>query len=421
MTVQLTALLVFVSVFAIGTLRGAHIGILMFAAACGVGVGLAGMPLADVVRGFPVGIMVLLVGVTYFFGIARANGTVDRAIEAALGRVGDRVVLLPFIFFGITGAVAAMGSPLAGLVIAPIGLPVARKYGMDPMLMALAIGTGLSAGAFAPTSLFGIVSYGTAHQANIALSPLTLLAVAVAANLALLIAAFVLFGGPRLVRRRGFASATLSVVAAPSTPFARNQIVTLVCMVGLVVTLIACAVASLDPDIGVLSFAFGAALTLVDPAAGKAAVSRIDWSTVLLVGGILTFVSVLQEMGSVDLLGEAAGNVGVPILASLVICGIAGLVSAFASTTGILAALVPLAPPVVASGDIAGWALICALAVCSSIVDVSPFSTVGATLVASAEEDDRPRMTSLLTRWAMSLVVIGPMVLVVLLVLPGAL
>jgi hypothetical protein len=75
---------------------------------------------------------------------------------------------------------------------------------------------------------------------------------------------------------------------------------------------------------------------------------------------------------------------------------------------------------VVASGHIAGWALICALAVCSSIVDVSPFSTVGATLVATADEKERPRMTSLLTRWGMSMVVIGP-VLVGILALPGAL
>ena len=38
---------------------------------------LAGMPLRDVVGGFPVSIMVLLAGVTYFFGIAQANGTID--------------------------------------------------------------------------------------------------------------------------------------------------------------------------------------------------------------------------------------------------------------------------------------------------------------------------------------------------------
>jgi len=417
--VPLTALILFVAVFAIATLRRVHIGILMFAAACGVGVWLAGMPLEDVVGGFPIGIMVLLVGVTYFFGIAQANGTIDRTIVAALGRVGGNAFMVPFVFFALTAAVSAMGSPLAGLVMAPVGMPVARKYRIDPMLMALAIGTGLSAGAFAPTSLFGIVSYGAARRANIDLSPLTLWAVAVIANLVLLVAAFLIFGGPKLVERRDTLSASLAADASRA-PFALQQIATIVCVIGLVVAVVASSMAGLDADVGVLSFAFGAALTLVDPDAGQTALSRIDWSTVLLVGGILTFVSVLQHAGSVDLLGEAAKNVGTPIVAALVICGIAGLVSAFASTTGILAALVPLAPPVVASGNIAGWALICALAVCSSIVDVSPFSTVGATLVACADEEERPRMTSLLTRWGMALVVIGPIALVGILVLPGA-
>jgi di/tricarboxylate transporter len=140
---------------------------------------------------------------------------------------------------------------------------------------------------------------------------------------------------------------------------------------------------------------------------------------VLLVGGIITYVGVLQTLGTVDRFGEAAKQVGAPIATALGICLIAALVSAFASTTGILAALVPLALPLVASGDVAGWALISALAVCASIVDVSPFSTVGATLIASAAEEERPRMTSLLTRWGLSMVLIGPFVLVSLLVLPS--
>jgi di/tricarboxylate transporter len=175
----------------------------------------------------------------------------------------------------------------------------------------------------------------------------------------------------------------------------------------------------IEPDIGVLTFALGALLALVDPASGKAAISKIDWSTVLLVGGIVTFVGVLQTMGAVDLLGEIASTVSTPMVSALVICLIGALVSAFASTTGILAALVPLALPLVASGHVAGWALISALAVCASIVDVSPFSTVGATLIASAHEEERVRMTSLLTRWGMCMVVLGPVVLVGTLVLPS--
>lgn len=448
MTIQLLALAIFVGVFAVSAWRNAHLGVLMFAAACGVGLGLAGMPIDDIIDGFPIDILVLLVGVTYFFGIAHANGTIDRIIEVTLAKVGHRTVLLPLVFFLLTAAISAMGSPLGGLVMAPIGMMVADKRAIDPMLMALSIGTGLSAGAFAPTSLFGIVTYGTAHQAGIDLNPFVLFVVALMVNLVLLMAAYVLFGGLKLLHRNAVAEPAVALPAedrlvtvgggggrdvprssAPSSdlpsapernPFTPNQIVTVTAMVGLIAAVIGTSLAGMDPDIGVLAFALGAVLTLVDPRSGNKAIPRIDWSTVLLVGGIITFVGVLDKLGSVDLLGEFAGHIGVPLISALFICLVAGLVSAFASTTGMLAALVPLALPLVAAGGIPGWALMCALGVCASIVDVSPFSTVGATLVATTvDEAQRPRMTRLLMRWGLSMVVIGPVLLVGALVLPG--
>ncbi|BBX93441.1 C4-dicarboxylate ABC transporter [Mycolicibacterium boenickei] len=448
MTIQLLALAIFVGVFAVSAWRNAHLGVLMFAAACGVGLGLAGMPIDDIIDGFPIDILVLLVGVTYFFGIAHANGTIDRIIEVTLAKVGHRTVLLPLVFFLLTAAISAMGSPLGGLVMAPIGMMVADKRAIDPMLMALSIGTGLSAGAFAPTSLFGIVTYGTAHQAGIDLNPFVLFVVALMVNLVLLMAAYVLFGGLKLLHRNAVAEPAVALPAedrlvtvgggggrdvprgsAPSSdlpsapernPFTPNQIVTVTAMVGLIAAVIGMSLAGMDPDIGVLAFALGAVLTLVDPRSGNKAIPRIDWSTVLLVGGIITFVGVLDKLGSVDLLGEFAGHIGVPLISALFICLVAGLVSAFASTTGMLAALVPLALPLVAAGGIPGWALMCALGVCASIVDVSPFSTVGATLVATTvDEAQRPRMTRLLMRWGLSMVVIGPVLLVGALVLPG--
>jgi di/tricarboxylate transporter len=179
-------------------------------------------------------------------------------------------------------------------------------------------------------------------------------------------------------------------------------------MVCLVASVIGFALSGVEPDIGVLAFGFGALLTLAGPSFGTAAFARIDWSTVFVVGGIVTFVGVLQKLGSVDLLGRAAMSVGTPLLAALVICMTAGLVSAFASTTGILAALVPLAVPLGTSGAVSDWALICALSVCAAIVDVSPYSTTGATLVASSHEDERARVRALTMRWSMSMVVVGP-------------
>lgn len=460
MGIQIAALTIFVGIFVLATLRKVHLGVLMFAAAAGVGVWMAGMTIEKVVAGFPVGILVLLVGVTYFFAIAQANGTIDRIIGLAITKVGDRAFFLPLAFFALTAGISAMGSPLAGLVMAPIGMPLAKKYKIDRMLMGIAIGSGLSAGGFAPTSLFGIVTYGTARAAGIDLDPLMLFTVALGANLLLVAAAYALFGGFKLLNTRtadGFGNLPRfsTISPNPSHPFERdgnavrsqrilaqgvqvldepgavapaaaekmnrNQIITVLCMAGLVLTVTVMALLGRNPDIGILCFAFASVLTLCDPMSGKAAVSKIDWSTVLLVGGIITFVGVLQTMGAVALLGEAAGGVGTPLLAALVICAIGGLVSAFASTTGMLAALVPLALPLVASGDIAGWAVIAALGVCSSIVDVSPFSTVGATLVATVDEDERPRITKLLTRWGLSMVVVGPLLLVGALVIPASL
>ena len=400
---------IFVAVFAIATLRNIHLGVLMFPAACAVGVWLAHMSLRDIVAGFPVGILVLLAGVTYFFGIAKANGTLDRLVQKLIAVVGERRRLLPWVFFLVTAAVAAMGSPQAGYVVMPLAMPAARRSGVDPMLMAVAINSGISAGGLAPTSLFGIVTTSTARQAGIDLNPLLLLAAAMVANLALIAAAAWLFPGSHIVTAPHERDPEPARAAA-SGRWTAQQIVTLTCIAGLMLSVVTGFWLGLEPDIGVIALGFGAALALLYPEAGAEGVRRIDWSTILMVGGIVTFVAVLQRMDAVNLLGHAAMKIGTPLVAAFVICTIAGLVSAFASTTGILAALVPMAVPLAASGGVAGWALISSMGVCASIVDSSPFSTTGALLIASAGEDERPRLKSLLTRWGLSMVLVGPVV-----------
>lgn len=442
MTAQLIALGIFIAVFAIAAIRNVNIGIVMFPVACVVGLWLAGLSLNEVIGEFPLSILVLLVGVTYFFGIAHSNGTIDWLIQAALARVGNRDTLFPAVFFALTAVISAMGAPLGGLVMAPMGMSIAHKRGIDPMLMALAMGAGLSAGAFAPTSLFGIITWGTANQAGIALSPLLLFGVAVALNLVLLAVAYVLFGRKKRIGAeapafseamvaRGaalpqYGGSTLDIgdsddeeLVAPDRPTAM-QMLTIAMMLVLVAAVVVMSLLGMTPDIGVLGYGLGAVAALLDASSGKKAMSRIDWGSVLLVGGIITYVGVLTEMGVVDLLGEGAVHLGSPLVAAVLLCAAAGLISAFASTTGMLAALVPLALPLIAEGGIPGWALICAIGVCASIVDVSPFSTVGATYVATTvDEEARPRMTKLLTRWGLSMVVIGPVVLTLVLILPG--
>ncbi len=102
------------------------------------------------------------------------------------------------------------------------------------------------------------------------------------------------------------------------------------------------------------------------------------WPTVLPITGIVTYVGLMQEMGTIDWLGERVTDIGAPLFAALVICFIGAAVSAFASTTDILAALIPLAVPFLLGGEIGAISLIIALALSSSSVDSNPFSTSGA-------------------------------------------
>lgn len=462
MTAQIIALAIFIALFALGAIRGVHIGVLMFAGAAGTALLLTDMPLEDVVGGFPLSIMVLLAGVTLFFAIAQLNGTIDKLIDRALAKVGSNALLLPFVFFLITAAIASMGAPLAGLVMMPVGMQVARRYGIDYALMGLSMCFAIGAGGFAPTSLYGIVTYSTAHGAGIDLNPFLLFAIAVVTYLLMLgfsyfvwgfrksarapeaVAASAGAGGGTLTRGSAstssiefgegddddarFSSADVDgdgntdgdhSQASTAAPFTFEQSATVLAIIVLLGSVVLVAALGGDPDIGILCFGLSSLLLLLTPSRGKEAVTRIDWSTVLLVGGIITFVSVLQEMGAVDLLGEGAKALGSPLVAAFALCLVGGLVSAFASTTGILAALVPLALPLVADGSLPGWALIAALGVCSAVVDVSPFSTLGATVVATAPEEEKPRLTRVLIRFGMSMVVVGPVLLVGGLVVPA--
>jgi di/tricarboxylate transporter len=413
------AITIFIAVFAIATIRNIHLGALMIPAAVVVGVWLAGMPVGDVLDGFPINILILIAGVTYFFGIAQGNGTIDIAIHKLIGAVGNRPTALPFVIFLITAGVASMGSSQAGYVMIPLAMAAARRSGVDPMLMGVALNSGMSTGGFAPTSLFGIVTVTTARQAGIDLNPLTLLAVALVSNLALLIVAAWMFPGTGVAAAPRSAAIEPVVAAAPSR-FAPHQILTLVFIAVLVLSVVIGFSLGYQPDLGVIALGLGSVLALMYPAAGAEGIRRIDWSTIFMVGGIVTFVGVLQRLDAVNLMGHAAMTVGAPIVAAFIICMIAGLVSAFASTAGILAALVPMAVPLATSGGVSGWALMCAMGVCASIVDASPFSTTGALIIASGAEPERPRLKSLLMRWGLSMVVIGPAVAALVLLLIGS-
>jgi di/tricarboxylate transporter len=174
-----------------------------------------------------------------------------------------------------------------------------------------------------------------------------------------------------------------------------------------------------DLDVGLMALTVSVVLTLVSPQTAKGAVDRCAWSTVLLVCGIVTFVSMMERIGTIDFLGDSVAAINAPLLGAVLICFIGGVVSAFASTTGILGALIPLAVPFLQGGHVGAVGMIIALAISSSVVDSSPFSTSGALVTANAPEDQRDTVFRRLMLWGFSMVALAPPVTWLLFVVPG--
>lgn len=257
-----------------------------------------------------------------------------------------------------------------------------------------------------------------------------------AATLVIAVVTYFAFGGRELIRRgkderallepgtaASAASRTLSRRPGPGSsgghPAADEsrlnpeRSATLVGLVALIVGALA-----FDVDVGFTALTVAVALTLAFPPSARGAVEKIGWGTILLVGGIVTYVNLLQRHGAVTWLGDRVAGVGAPLVSALLICVIGAVVSAFASTTGIIGALIPLAVPFLLIDEVSAVGLVAALAISSSVVDCSPFSTNGALIVANADEDDRELVFTRLMRWGMSLVLLAPVATWAILVLP---
>ena len=433
--IEVIALIVLVAVFAISAIRGVHMGALAFVAALLVGVLLVGEPLDDVLGGFPVDALLILLGITYLFGIARTVGAVDWLVDRSVRLIGDRVALIPWAMLLVGTLVACLGTSHAAFTIVPIAMSLAHKHRIHSTMMGIFMSSAIVGGALAPTSIVGITVMTVANTADIAYNPALMFGLSIGINLLVSTAAFLMFGGRELVARGraaklakaedaplgsgGTAVRTTTEVDAEAPVLTRYGVLTLIAIPVLIVGFATVTMLEIDLNLGAVALTLAVLLAFVDPKVGKQALGKIDWNTILLLGGIITYVGVLTRLGAIDQLGEVARSVSVPLVAAFVMCVIAALVSAFASTIGIIGALIPLAVPLlVPGGGLEMTGFIYALAISASLVDCAPFGTTGATIVASGHEDERPRLYRHLATWGLSMVVIGPVVTLLLFVVP---
>jgi di/tricarboxylate transporter len=461
MSAPVLSIIMLAAMFLLATVLPLNMGALAFVGAFLLGAVVLGMSTNDILANFPGGLFLTIVGVTYLFAIAQNNGTIDLLVRGAVRLVGNKVALIPWVMFAITAVITAVGalSPAAVAIIAPIALSFAGKYKISPLLMGMMVIHGAQAGGFSPIAVYGVTVNGIIAKTDLEANPMAIFLASLLFNLAIAVVLSVVLGGNRFrstkagraveqaaetrmsvsvgaraagvtlqgsgsdissagVSAKGTSGNAGAAAAGETANGARASVPQLVTILGL----IALAVISLGfkVDVGFVSITIAIVLALVSPAAQKGAVNKISWSTVLLICGMLTFVGVLEEAGTIKFVSDGVAGMGMPLIAALLICYIGAVVSAFASSTAILAALIPLAVPFLSTGEIGAVGVIAALAVSATIVDVSPFSTNGALVLANAPEGvDKDRFYKKILGYSGIVIVVGPLLAWLALVVPG--
>jgi di/tricarboxylate transporter len=433
---EIISILVLAAVFAIAIGVSVNMGLLAFAAAFLVGTLAAGMNADEIFGVFPGDIFVVLVGITYLFAIAQLNGTVDWLVNLAMRAVGGRVGAIPWIMFGVAGVLTAIGavSPAAVAIVAPIALGFAVQFGINPLLMGVMVVHGAQAGGFSPISVYGTIVNDALAEANIAQSELAVFFASLAFNTLVAGVVFVALGGLRLLRE-GAAPArqpqtapafrsgrrvpplmggsqeadALGLPPRADAPLARPTLHQALTLIGIVVLVAVTLI--FDVDVGLVAISVAVVLTLAAPSLQKQAVDEIKWPVVLLICGVLTYVGVLEEMGTIDWVGENVANIGAPLIAALLLCYVGAIVSAFASSVGVLGAFIPLAVPFLLLGEVGAVGTVAALAVASTVVDVSPYSTNGALVLANAKGVDQDKFYRQLLVYGAIVVAVAPLLL----------
>ncbi|ATL88056.1 SLC13 family permease [Streptomyces malaysiensis] len=418
------SIVVLIALFAATALPRFNLGLAALPAAFLVGLA-ADRTADDVTAFFPGDFFVLIVGVTALFAVAQINGTLDWLLDGMLRLVGGRallVVLVPFLIGAVLTAIGTLPAA-ATAIVAPLALGLAARYGI-PLFIAAVLGiTGVISGLLSPLAVYGTSARQLGDKLGIGLpdsAPVSFFFGGVLAGLA--VSAGCLAVGFRTgAMPRGRVAPTtpdgLRTALAPTGtgtgPAAGekagrapssgiSRLLTLACLLAVVALSV-----GFDVNIGYLGLTAAVIQQLALGLEPNDIISRIPWNVVLLIGGLLTYIGLMQDLGAFARISDLLRVEGAPMLSLLVLCYIAGVTSFAASSITVFATMMPLVPAVVAEG-VSPVGAVLSVALASVLVDVNPLGITGGLLLGAAEPEDRPRLFRQLLTCGLVSVAVAP-------------
>jgi di/tricarboxylate transporter len=380
-----------------------NVGLVAIALAWVVGVYIGGLTPETVVNGFPRSLFLTLAGVTLLFAAAESNGTLERVAERAVRLARGNAALLPVLFFLIACLVASIGPGAISSValLIPLAMVVGDRAGVPHFLTALMVANGANSGNLSPVSAVGIVVNTKMAEAGVGGHDGKVWFANFAAHLVVSIVAYFALGGHRLVGD--------ATPAAPArTPFTRQQQLTAV-----VIVLWIAGVLVFKLNLGLSAFAAITLLVAARSTDEAAALKRVPWGVIVMVCGVSVLIAVLEATGGMELFTTLLARLANPGIVNGVMAFVTGAISTYSSTSGVvLPTFLPAVPGVIeklGGGD--PLALSLSVNIGSSLVDVSPLSTLGALCVAAvADGVPARRLFRQLMTWGLCMTLVGALI-----------
>lgn len=373
------ALLIVVLVLAVW--RRMNIGVLALAAALPV-LALSGLPAKTMYTTFPGDIFVLIAGVSLLFAHLERSGALAWFVERVYRAVGDRHALLPWAGFLIAGALSTAGAfstaPIAFLV--PMVAHVSVRYRASFLLSELAVIIAANCAGLSPLNPTGAVVRAAASKLGVTYSGWGLWAVSVGVAVAVVAVLQIL---DALARRRGRAFDVAPAPAAAHDDEPRPGVAYMACSaVALLAFLLLVVVAK--TDVGVTAMCLAALQQIAFRPAERFLLARIPWNSILLLCGLLTYLGLMQEIGTIDSIAHILRHLGTGSLLILVIAYLTALLCNIESSTlGVLGLITPIAFGTFGHSGVVFW-VTAAVCVPAALMVMNPIHVAGTLIIGNS-------------------------------------
>ncbi len=430
--VSIIALVILVGISCVN--EDLNVGFLGIAFGIIVGGVFAGTPASKVMNAFPLSLFMILVGVTFLFGMAQTNGTMEKLTAYSIRACKGNTALVPIIIYILATFITTIGpGNIAGCALmAPVAMAIASKVKMPAFLMTLLVVGACNGAAFSPFAPTGIISNGIiakcAPELGIPADYLNTLAWKIHFNSTIAqgfvnIGGFFVMGGLKWIREQKGAALDIDELAPKPEPFNAAQTTTLLLVAILIILVVVPGlpgvkgtlpktITNMLSNVGSISFVLSIVLMLTGYGDSKAAVKVMPWSVIMMVCGVSVLIDVMDKAGGLNFLVEVMASVAGPTTICFWTAFVPAVISAYSSSSGVVMPMfLPMTPGLVelTGGD--PIAIISAIDVGSHLVDTSPLSTLGALCIASAgEEEDKGVLFRKLLIWGLSMSIVSGIV-----------